>query len=72
MYTAINYSYWKLKSVIILVNQTTLFSIASKIEVISFETKTLSLKPWHTLYLSLLSEINMTDFIKSLACTPSL
>lgn len=60
------------ESVIILSNQMTLFSLASKIEMISFKTKTLSLKPWHTLHLSLLSEINMTDFIYSLACTPSL
>lgn len=70
MYTAINHSYWNLNSMIILANQMTLFSIASQIEVISFKTKTLPLKPW--LYLSLLSEINMPDFTHSLACTPSL
>lgn len=72
MYTAMNHSYWKLNSMIILANQMTLFSIASKTELISFKIKTLSLKPWHTLYVRFLSEINMTDFIHSLACTPSL
>lgn len=73
MYTPMNHSYWKLNSMIILANQMTLFSIASKIELISFKSlSAFSLNPWHTLYLSLLSEINMTDFIDSLACIPSL